>query len=60
MNMEMNALKTEPLEELTNHPAEFIQRLKETGESVTLTVDGKAELIVQHIDHYPLYKKMEV
>jgi hypothetical protein len=42
----MNLQRTEPLEELTAHPREFIQRLKESGDSVTLTVDGKAELIV--------------
>ena len=42
----MSDARTEPLEELTLHPAEFIQRLKETGESVALTVDGKAELFV--------------
>ena len=50
MEIKMNTLRTEPLEELTRHPTEFIQRLKASGETVALTVDGKAELIVHSAD----------
>ncbi len=42
--------RTEPLETLTSNPKEFIQRMKDSGERVILTVDGKAELVVQSAD----------
>ncbi len=42
--------RTEPLETLTSNPKEFIQRMKDSGERFILTVDGKAELVVQSAD----------
>ncbi len=43
------------IDSLTNfkrQTAEYIQRLRETGEPVVLTVNGKAELVVQDADSY--------
>lgn len=56
----MDSLKTEPIEELTSNPKAFIQRLKESGESVMLTVDGKAELYVHSAEWYQSVHNVDV
>ena len=41
-----------PLIEFERDVAGFLAKLKETGRPVVLTIDGKAELIVQDADAY--------
>ena len=41
-----------PLSEFHEHAPEFLQQLKETGAPIILTVDGKAEVIVQDAASY--------
>jgi PHD/YefM family antitoxin component YafN of YafNO toxin-antitoxin module len=36
----------------TQKPSDFLKQLKETGKPIVLTVDGKAELIVQDAASY--------
>ncbi len=43
---------TRPLEDFRLDTPGFLRRLKETGEPVLLTVDGKAELVVQDAEAY--------
>jgi prevent-host-death family protein len=45
-------LETGPLTEFTQHTDEAIKRLKETGQPQILTVDGRAEVVVQDVDAY--------
>jgi len=40
------------LTDFKKHTPEFIQQLKETGEPVVLTINGKAELVVQDAASY--------
>ena len=40
------------LTDFKKHTSEFIQQLKETGEPVVLTINGKAELVVQDAVSY--------
>jgi prevent-host-death family protein len=40
------------LADFQSNAPEFLRRLKETGEPVVLTVDGKAEVVVQDADSY--------
>src|SRR3989442_14284745 len=41
-----------PLVEFQRRTADFVQRLKRTGEPMVLTVDGKATLVVQDVESY--------
>ena len=41
----MNAIN--PVSDFSRKPAEHIKRLKETGKPEILTVNGKAELVIQ-------------
>ena len=41
-----------PLTDFKRNTAEFINQLRETGEPVVLTVNGKAELVVQDAKSY--------
>jgi prevent-host-death family protein len=41
-----------PLTDFKRHTAEFLQQLKETGEPVILTINGKAEIVVQDARSY--------
>ncbi len=36
-----------PLADFKRMTPDFVRRMKETGEPITLTIDGKAELVVQ-------------
>ena len=40
------------LTDFKKHTPEFLQQLKETGEPVVLTINGKAELVVQDAASY--------
>jgi PHD/YefM family antitoxin component YafN of YafNO toxin-antitoxin module len=40
------------LTDFKKNTSEFIQQLKETGEAVVLTINGKAELVVQDVAAY--------
>src|SRR3954451_25029736 len=40
------------LTEFVQHPDEAIKRLKETGQPQVLTVDGRAEVVVQDVASY--------
>jgi PHD/YefM family antitoxin component YafN of YafNO toxin-antitoxin module len=40
------------LTDFKKHTPEFIQQLKDTGEPVVLTINGKAELVVQDAASY--------
>jgi len=40
------------LTEFKLHTPEFVQRLKQTGEPIVLTINGKAELVVQDAASY--------
>jgi prevent-host-death family protein len=44
--------ETHPLADFQQNTTEFLRQLKETGEPVVLTVDGKAELVVQDAASY--------
>jgi prevent-host-death family protein len=41
-----------PLTDFKRHTAEFLHQLKETGEPVILTINGKAEIVVQDARSY--------
>src|SRR3954451_17755585 len=41
-----------PLTDFKRNTAEFLHQLKETGEPVVLTINGKAEIIVQDARSY--------
>jgi len=41
-----------PLTDFKRNTAEFLRQLKETGDPVVLTINGKAELIVQDAASY--------
>ena len=41
-----------PLTDFTQHTDEAIKRLKETGQPQVLTVDGRAEVVVQDVASY--------
>jgi PHD/YefM family antitoxin component YafN of YafNO toxin-antitoxin module len=41
-----------PVSDFSRKPAEYIKRLKETGEPEILTINGKAELIIQDARAY--------
>jgi len=41
-----------PVSDFSRKPAEHIKRLKETGKSEILTVNGKAELVIQSAKAY--------
>ena len=41
-----------PVSEFSRKPAEYIKRLKETGKPELLTVNGKAELVIQDAKAY--------
>ena len=41
-----------PLTDFKRHTSEFLQQLKQTGQPVVLTINGKAELIVQDARSY--------
>lgn len=41
-----------PLTDFKRNTAEFISQLKQTGEPVVLTINGKAELVVQDAASY--------
>jgi PHD/YefM family antitoxin component YafN of YafNO toxin-antitoxin module len=43
---------TETLSGFARHAAEWLERLKATGQPVVLTSDGKAELVVQDVAAY--------
>ena len=43
---------TQSLTDFKNHTPEFLQQLKDSGEPVVLTIDGKAELVVQDAESY--------
>lgn len=40
------------LSSFKRHTSEFIQQMKQTGKPVVLTVNGKAELVVQDAESY--------
>ncbi len=40
------------LTEFKLHTPEFVQQLKQTGEPLVLTINGKAELVVQDVASY--------
>jgi prevent-host-death family protein len=42
----------EPLSSFQQDPAHFIDHVKQTGQPVVLTVDGKAEVVVQDAGSY--------
>ena len=46
------ARDSHPLADFLANTPEFLRRLKETGEPVVLTVDGKDEVVVQDADSY--------
>jgi prevent-host-death family protein len=46
----MNAIH--PVSDFSRKPAEHIKRLKKTGEPEILTVNGKAELVIQDAEAY--------
>jgi PHD/YefM family antitoxin component YafN of YafNO toxin-antitoxin module len=41
-----------PLTDFKRHTADFLTQLKQTGQPVVLTINGKAELIVQDASSY--------
>jgi prevent-host-death family protein len=41
-----------PVSDFSRKPAEYIKRLKETGQPEILTVNGKAELVIQDAKAY--------
>jgi len=41
-----------PLTDFKRNTAEFVAQLKETGQPVVLTINGKAELVVQDASSY--------
>jgi len=41
-----------PLTDFKHHTPEFVQQLKETGEPIILTINGKAALVVQDAASY--------
>jgi prevent-host-death family protein len=41
-----------PLTDFKRHTSEFLTQLKETGQPVVLTINGKAELVVQDAKSY--------
>lgn len=43
---------TQPLQDFRRHIDETIERLKETGDPEVLTVEGRAELVVQDAGAY--------
>ncbi len=46
---------TKDIDSLTNfkrQTTDFVARMKETGEPIVLTINGKAELVVQDADSY--------
>lgn len=43
---------TQPLTAFRDHPEEFLQQLKTTHRPITLTVDGKPELVIQDAAEY--------
>jgi prevent-host-death family protein len=47
MNRDMNSLSN-----FKRNTSEFIRQLKETGQSIVLTINGKAELVVQDTASY--------
>jgi prevent-host-death family protein len=42
----------QPMTSFRNHSAEFMQRLRETGRPVILTVNGKAAAVLQDAESY--------
>jgi len=42
----------QPLSHFKRNTADFIKQLKETGEPVVLTINGKAELVIQDAASY--------
>jgi len=53
MDYKMNIHKhIHSLTEFKLHTPEFVQQLKETGEPLVLTINGKAELVVQDAASY--------
>lgn len=48
----INLRNIHPLDHFKRHTAAFRERLKKTGEPEVLTVDGKAELVVQSAEAY--------
>src|SRR5262249_30716573 len=49
MNLERDI---HPLTDFKRHTAEFLNQLKTTGQPVVLTINGKAELVVQDAKSY--------
>jgi prevent-host-death family protein len=47
-----------PLTDFKRKTAEFLTQLKETGQPVVLTINGKAELVVQDAKSYQLLLDM--
>ena len=47
-----NITDTQPLTAFRDHPEEFLQQLKTTHRPITLTVDGKPELVIQDAAEY--------
>jgi len=41
-----------PLTDFKRHTSEFLSQLKETGQPLVLTINGKAELVVQDATSY--------
>ncbi len=41
-----------PISDFSRKPAEYIKRLKETGRPEVLTVNGKAEIVIQDAKSY--------
>lgn len=41
-----------PLTDFKRHTADFLAQLKQTGRPVVLTINGKAELVVQDAESY--------
>jgi len=41
-----------PLTDFKRHTAEFLTQLKETGQPLVLTINGKAEIVVQDAKSY--------
>lgn len=41
-----------PISEFNRKPTEYIKRLKETGQPEVLTVNGKAEIVMQDVQAY--------
>ena len=43
---------TQPLTAFRDHPEEFLQQLKTTHRPITLTVDGKPQVVIQDAAEY--------